>query len=78
MEFLKIAFEDSNKKFNEEQLKKYEKLKEKTSNCRGKKSIRTVYAAIGSEKVKLVKGVPVPESVFELIKGAGSVAYYFG
>jgi len=65
-------------KLKENFAKRLESLEKEVRACDGHKSRLTVSAAIGSAVIKLIKDVPVPASIYNTIKEAGSTAYYFG
>ncbi len=68
----------SGAKLNPETDKELNKLEKELKAMAGRKPIRTVNAAIGNELVKLVKDIPVPEKIEEIIVDAGHAEYYFG
>ncbi len=70
----------SETKLSEEAKKELKELEKELLLCKGRKSVRTVRAAIDNEQALLVNGIPVPVEIQKLIedKGKTTAAYYFG
>jgi len=70
----------SETKLSDETKKELKELEAELLTCEGRKSIRTVRAAIDNEQALLVEGIPVPVEIKKLIesKGKKTAAYYFG
>jgi len=68
----------SGAKLTDEQLAEIKELEVELKKCSGPIPIRTVRAAIGNEKCILIKGIPVPKAINDIITKQGSNKYYFG
>ena len=78
-EYTSLKFlELSGTKLKDETTARIKELEAKLKACAGKRPVRTVRAAIKNEQVLLVEGVPVPDSILQIIVNANATKYYLG